>query len=247
MLPAFAWPVCKTRCSTWLAISGRAERDTLAVNLKESESEKAELVSALEQAKHTVRGVPGMRVLEACLGPTCVPALTAYLPHQLQQHGDLYLIMRSDYLVRNAGHPTGRCRQEAASRGYGLAEVRPEGTCLLWLATLSCWVLPAAFGCMLSACTRHSPALLISHRRRETEQALAAERAAAAAARADLERLAAEKAQLEQRMEAQVRFWAAWREQHCRVGTQQAMQSPAGPMHQCLRTASAHAISPANR
>ncbi len=39
---------------------------------------------------------------------------------------------------------------------------------------------------------------------RETEQALAAERAAAAAARADLGRLAAEKAELEQRMEAQV-------------------------------------------
>lgn len=59
-LPAVAWPVCKTWCSTWLAMSCRAERDTLAVNLKESESEKAELVSALEQAKHTVRGVPGM-------------------------------------------------------------------------------------------------------------------------------------------------------------------------------------------
>ena len=41
-------------------MSCRAERATLAVNLKESESEKAELVSALEQAKHTVRGVPGM-------------------------------------------------------------------------------------------------------------------------------------------------------------------------------------------
>lgn len=159
--------------------------------------------------------------------------------------------MRSGYLVRNAGHPAGRCRQEAAARGHGLAEVRPAGPCLLWLATLACWVLPAASGCMLSACTRHSPALPISHRRRETEQALAAERAAAAAARADLERLAAEKAQLEERMEAQVRSGAAWREQHSCVGTRQATQPPAGPMHQCIRAATvryvAHAISSANQ
>lgn len=37
-------------------LQNRAERDNLKVNLKASESEKAELASALEQAKHTVRG-----------------------------------------------------------------------------------------------------------------------------------------------------------------------------------------------
>lgn len=35
----------------------RAERDSLKIGLKASESEKAELVSALEQAKHTVCGM----------------------------------------------------------------------------------------------------------------------------------------------------------------------------------------------
>lgn len=92
----------------------RAERDSLKIGLKASESEKADLVSALEQAKHTVCGMGSWDVgveRHGTLGQHRCPC-------QIRLHH----VLNCPLLC--AGHSPGRCCQEAAARGHGHAEVR---------------------------------------------------------------------------------------------------------------------------